>query len=144
MRKLASGRTTYSLWRRWINLIDSITSFSELPLVGIFYLGLAISVFSAGMAMWLVLRKLFFGRVLEGWVSVMLSVWFLGGLLIFCVGVIGIYVSKIFLETKQRPYTIVRRVHELSAQDRPLRLARPERGQERNEKPVALRSTTTS
>jgi putative glycosyltransferase len=42
----------------------------------------------------------------------MLSVWFIGGVLIFCVGVIGIYISKIFIETKHRPYTIVRKVHQ--------------------------------
>ena len=109
--KRASGRTTYSLWRRWLALIESISSFSETPLVAIFYLGLAISILSALIAAWLVIRKLFFGSVLVGWVSVMVSVWFLGGLLIFCVGVIGIYISKIFIETKNRPYTIVRRIH---------------------------------
>jgi putative glycosyltransferase len=51
----------------------------------------------------------------------MLSVWFLGGVLIFCVGIIGIYVSKIFIETKNRPYTIVRRIHRAPDPDqRPL------------------------
>ena len=109
--KLASAQTTYTLWRRWLTLIDSITSFSEIPLVAIFYLGLAISGLSTVIGVWLLIRKLFLGAVLPGWVSVMLSVWLIGGVLIFCVGVIGIYVSKIFIETKHRPYTIVRQVH---------------------------------
>ena len=43
----------------------------------------------------------------------MMSVWFLGGIAIFCIGVIGIYLGKVFTETKNRPYTIVRKVHQV-------------------------------
>lgn len=110
--KLSKGTSTYSWWRRWRMLIDSVTSFSEVPLVGIFYLGITISALSIMIATGLLVRKLFFGQVLAGWTSVMLSVWFLGGLLILCVGVVGIYISKIFIETKNRPYAIVRKVHQ--------------------------------
>jgi putative glycosyltransferase len=113
--KLARATSTYSAWRRWLTLIDSITAFSEIPLVGIFYLGLIISNLSAIIGAWLFIRKVFFGTLLDGWVSVMISVWFLGGILIFCVGIIGIYISKIFIETKGRPYTIVRKIHARSA-----------------------------
>jgi putative glycosyltransferase len=118
--KLSRKATSYSFARRWIALIDSISSFSAIPLVAIFYLGLAISAMSSLVALVLLVLKLVYGGAIQGWVSVMLSVWFLGGLLIFCVGLIGIYVSKIFIETKGRPYTIVRRVHEA---DRPSILA---------------------
>jgi putative glycosyltransferase len=106
---------TYSTWRRWITLIDSITSFSEVPLVGIFYLGIFISALSGLVGLELLLQRFVFERALEGWVSVMLSVWFLGGVMIFCIGIIGIYVSKIFIETKGRPYTIVRGIHSYPA-----------------------------
>jgi putative glycosyltransferase len=109
--KKAREGTTYSYWHRWLKLIDSVASFSETPLVAIFYLGVVISGLSVLVAIVLLIHKLVFRGAVEGWVSVMLSVWFLGGLLIFCVGVIGIYVSKIFIETKNRPYTIVRKVH---------------------------------
>src|SRR5262249_41367387 len=112
--KRAAPTTTYSFWHRWHALIDSISAFSETPLVAIFYLGLAISSLSAAIGIWLLVRKFFFGNILAGWVSVMLSVWFLGGVLLFCVGIIGIYISKIFIETKNRPYTIVRKVHACS------------------------------
>lgn len=113
--KKSRRETTYSYWHRWLMLIDSVTSFSETPLVAIFYLGFAISALSVLVAVGLLVHKLIFLGAVEGWVSVMLSVWFLGGLLIFCVGVIGIYISKIFIETKNRPYTIVRRIHESEA-----------------------------
>jgi putative glycosyltransferase len=109
--KKARNETTYSYWHRWLKMIDSVASFSETPLVAIFYLGIIISGLSVLVAIALLIHKLIFRGAIEGWVSVMLSVWFLGGLLIFCVGVIGIYISKIFIETKNRPYTIVRRVH---------------------------------
>jgi putative glycosyltransferase len=116
--KKGRKETTYSYWHRWLRLIDSVTSFSETPLVAIFYLGVAISGLSGLVAIGLLIHKIIFRGAIEGWVSVMLSVWFLGGLLIFCVGVIGIYVSKIFIETKNRPYTIVRRVHNFASSAR--------------------------
>jgi putative glycosyltransferase len=118
VNKLSRKATTYGYWRRWLALIDSVTSFSELPLVAIFYLGIAISAMSALVGIGLIIHKLIFRGAVQGWVSVMLSVWFLGGLLIFCVGVIGIYISKIFIETKNRPYTIVRRIHQSAITDR--------------------------
>src|SRR4051794_40846388 len=83
--KQARTGPAYSVWRRWITLIDSITSFSEIPLVAIFYLGIFISVLSGLVALELLVQKLVFRRALEGWVSVMLSLWFLGGIMIFCI-----------------------------------------------------------
>ena len=68
-----------------------------------------------GRAVYLVIRRVFFGILLPGWASLIVSMWLLGGLILFCLGVIGIYLSKIFIETKQRPYTIVRNVHERTA-----------------------------
>jgi putative glycosyltransferase len=119
VNKAVRNGTTYGYWHRWIVLIDSITSFSETPLVAIFYLGIIISTLSVLVGIGLLIHKIIFQGAVEGWVSVMLSVWFLGGLLIFCVGVIGIYISKIFVETKNRPYTIVRRVHRGSDENQP-------------------------
>jgi len=52
------------------------------------------------------------GRIgVPGWASIMVSIWFLGGVMIFCVGVLGIYLAKVFTETKDRPYTIIRRIY---------------------------------
>jgi putative glycosyltransferase len=112
LKKQSRSGPAYSIRHRWITLIDSITSFSEMPLIAIFYLGIVISGLSGLVSMILIAEKLFRRQVLQGWVSVMLSVWFLGGVLIFCIGLIGIYISKIFIETKGRPYTIVRRIHD--------------------------------
>jgi putative glycosyltransferase len=110
--------TTYSFGKRWYNLIDSITSFSELPLIAIFYLGMLVSLLACVATISLLLMHFLGISKLAGWVSVMLSIWLIGGVLIFCVGIIGIYISKIFIETKRRPYTIVRMIHGVAKQRR--------------------------
>jgi putative glycosyltransferase len=103
--------TTYPLMRLWNIFLDSVTNFSATPLIAIFYVGLLISFGSVFFGLSLFLRWAWGGVGIAGWVSVMLSVWFLGGLAILFIGVIGLYLSKIFIETKNRPLTIVRAVH---------------------------------
>jgi putative glycosyltransferase len=108
------GITTYNLSRRVTALVDAVTSFSNRPLIFIFYVGSAIVTISASAGLALILRVLFFGSFLPGWASLMVSIWFLGGLMIFCIGIVGIYLSRVFSETKERPYTIIRQLHERS------------------------------
>jgi putative glycosyltransferase len=110
--KHARSATTYRLGHRVSVLVNGITSFSARPLEFIFYLGLTIGGGASLAAAYLVVRRLFFGMMLPGWPSLVVSVWLLGGLMLSCLGIIGIYLSKIFIETKQRPYTIVRNVYE--------------------------------
>ena len=120
-RKIAKGTkgdTAYGFRRKVSVLVDSVTSFSDRPLVLIFYLGLAIGGTSSFAAVYLVVRRLFFGVALPGWPSLIVSIWMLGGLMLICLGIIGIYLSKIFIETKQRPYTIVRQIYERDVQRR--------------------------
>lgn len=109
--KHLKGSSTYNLRRKVSQLVNAITSFSSKPLVMIFYLGSAILFLSSTAALVLIIRKLLFGALLLGWASLIISIWMLGGLTIFCLGVIGIYLSKMFIEVKQRPYTIVREVY---------------------------------
>ena len=108
--KGSRGTGSYTWPHRLAALLDSVTSFSEIPLFAVFFAGLFILLMSVLVAVGLVILRMT-GTVLEGWISVMISVWMLGGLAIFCIGVVGLYVSRIFIETKGRPYTIVRRVH---------------------------------
>jgi putative glycosyltransferase len=112
VRKDSKNRSTYTLVRKLTLAINSITSFSNKPLIFIFYLGALISLVSGITAIIFIVRKIFFNVMLEGWSSLIISIWLLGGLTIFCLGVIGIYLSKIFSETKQRPYTIIRQIYE--------------------------------
>lgn len=112
IRKLSKGKTTYNISKRVTILINAVTSFSNRPLVLIFYLGLLISVLAGFGAFYLLVQRLFFGVYLVGWPSLIVSIWLLGGLTIMCLGIIGIYLSKIFIEIKQRPYTIIRQIYE--------------------------------
>jgi len=104
--------SSYGFGRKLAMAVDAVTSFSDKPLVLIFVLGCAIVSLSTAAAAYLIVRRLFFGVLLAGWPSLIVSIWLLGGLTLFCLGVIGIYLSKIFIETKQRPYTIVRELYE--------------------------------
>jgi putative glycosyltransferase len=106
--KRSKGTTSYSFAAKVAIVVNAITSFSNRPLVAIFYLGWAISLVAAAAAADLIVRRLFFGRLLSGWPSLIVSIWLLGGLTICSLGIIGIYLSKVFNEVKQRPYTIVR------------------------------------
>ncbi len=114
------GHSVYDLRRKITNLVNAITSFSNRPLVFIFYLGSLISLGATAAAAYLIIYRLFIGPLKDGWPSLMVSIWLLGGLTIFSLGVIGIYLSKIFTETKQRPYTIVRQVYERTSNGRSL------------------------
>jgi putative glycosyltransferase len=102
--------TSYSMSGRLVLLLDSITSFSELPLFLIFYIGCAVILISILMAVYLIFMRIN-GHLLEGWVSIVVSICFFGGLSVFSIGVVGLYVSRIFIETKRRPYTVIRRIH---------------------------------
>jgi putative glycosyltransferase len=112
VKKHYKGQSTYNLKRKISIFVNALTSFSSKPLVYIFYLGCAIIFISGLAALYLIIRSLFFGHYLAGWPSLIVSIWLLGGLTIFCVGIIGIYLSKVFMEAKQRPYTIVKRLYE--------------------------------
>jgi putative glycosyltransferase len=106
-----TSATTYTFGRKIEILVNSVTSFSNAPLRLIFYFGTFIS-FAAGLYLgYLILNWLLLSRPLSGWTSIMASVWLLGGMIISFLGVIGIYIAKIFSETKRRPYTIIRQIY---------------------------------
>jgi putative glycosyltransferase len=131
--KLSRSTSTYGLAHKIAILVNSITSFSDKPLVLIFYVGLSIAALATLAATYLVVRRVFFGVLLAGWPSLIVSVWLLGGLTLFSLGIIGMYLSKVFLETKQRPYSIIRQVYERSAGD-----GADVRDDARNSRPVLL------
>jgi putative glycosyltransferase len=111
VEKLYKGSTTYTLNKRIALAVKSITAVSNQPLLYITYLGLFITI-PSGLYILLLLAQYATGYIsnVSGWASLIISVWFLGGLIIFILGIISIYLSIIFVETKNRPYTLVRDV----------------------------------
>jgi putative glycosyltransferase len=114
VEKTYKGSTTYSLARRISLLIYSITALSNKPLIYISYLGLLLTIPSGLLIAAFLAQRLFFRVGVDGWTSVIVSLWFLGGLIILVLGIISIYLSVIFTEVKQRPYTIVRDIYTAS------------------------------
>jgi putative glycosyltransferase len=111
VRKHSTSKSTYTFRRKTSLLVNSITSFSNAPLASIFYIGVSISLVAIIYMAYLLIHWMFLAKPPSGWTSVMASIWLLGGLIISLIGVIGIYLSKIFSETKQRPYTVVRQIY---------------------------------
>ena len=108
--KLNRDKSSYTFLKRLDVFFASVTSFSEVPLYGVFVLGLGMFLMSLLVAFYLIYIRLA-GTILAGWISVMVSVWGLSGLILLCIGLVGIYISRIFIETKNRPYVIIRNKH---------------------------------
>ena len=104
--------STYTLGRKLAVLVNSVASFSSKPLVGIFFLGIAVLALAIVVTFYFLINALLFASPPNGWTSLMISVWALGGIIISCIGIVGIYISKIYEESKQRPYTIIRHIYE--------------------------------
>jgi putative glycosyltransferase len=111
VEKGARGDSAYGLRRRISAFVTAITSFSNRPLLYIFQLGVSVILLSIVAGVVLLYKSLSGGIGVPGWASIMVSIWFLGGVTIFCVGVLGIYLAKVFTETKDRPYTVVRQFY---------------------------------
>jgi putative glycosyltransferase len=111
-RKHNTSKSTYTLRRKAALAVDTITSFTNAPLVAIFYFGALISFLASVWIAFLVCRRMFFAHPLLGWTSTMASIWLIGGLIILFIGAVGVYLSKVFAETKRRPYAIIRQIYE--------------------------------
>lgn len=97
-----AGTSKYTL-RKMLGLaLDGITSFSVKPIYGILYLGVAF-VFISILIGCYVLYSLISGTAEHGWASLMLSVWFVGGVVLLSIGAVGLYIGKIYKEVKRRP-----------------------------------------
>jgi dolichol-phosphate mannosyltransferase len=100
-------RSSYNFRKRLTLAFDTIISFSDKPLRLTVKLGLFISLFTAVLAIVLVVRYFIKAEAVSGWTSTFLSIWFISGLVITILGMIGIYVGKIFENVKGRPTYIV-------------------------------------
>ena len=109
--KKKKDTTTYNLCRKLNIVINSIVSFSDRPLYYLFVVGFIVSFISFLYTILLIARHFLFSVDIEGWVSIMISIWFACGLIMFSMGVLGVYLSKIFAETKRRPRVIIKEIY---------------------------------
>ncbi|MFV0561140.1 MAG: glycosyltransferase family 2 protein [Enterococcus sp.] len=107
-RERSAGKTSWSFWSLFNYSLDGIINFSDAPLTFASYIG-AFSCLGALIALiFIVVRAILFGDPTSGWPSLVSIVLFIGGLQLLCLGIIGKYIGKIFLETKKRPIYIVK------------------------------------
>ena len=108
VKKLDHSPTTYSTFTKIKLLFNVITASSARPLWLAFNLGLAITSISFFYIVYLIYRKVVHSVSLDGWTSVMVSISFFGGLIIVDMGIFGVYLGKIYNETKKRRLYIIR------------------------------------
>ena len=101
-----AGESKYPLKKMLAFAINGITSFSTKPLKLITSLGILMFVVSAAAFLWAFIVKLT-GHSVDGWSSTLCSIWLIGGVQLFALGIIGEYIGKIYAEVKQRPRYIV-------------------------------------
>jgi putative glycosyltransferase len=112
VEKSFKGQTTYNVARKLSHVVFAVTSTSSNPLLYIFYLGMLLTFTSGLFIIYTLIRYFFFRIGVDGFTSISISIWFFGGLNILAMGIISIYLSVIFAETKDRPYTIIKQVYE--------------------------------
>jgi glycosyltransferase involved in cell wall biosynthesis len=102
------GRTKFNYWKLWTLALDGITSTSTAPLRIWSYIGVAVALVSLIYAGFLVVRTTLYGIDTPGYASIMVTSLFLGGVQLISLGVLGEYIGRILIETKQRPIYVVR------------------------------------
>ena len=103
-----SGKSKYTLGKMIRFALQGITAFSTRPLHIAIFLGLGLSVFAFVFYIGYVVYSIYFGDVISGWATVITTVVFFGGLNLTVLGIIGIYIGKLFIQSKRRPNYLIK------------------------------------
>lgn len=104
----SAGETKWSFWKLFRYSVEGIVSFSNTPIHLASYMGIVLTGISALALIFVVIRALIFGDEVAGWPSLVCIITFLGGVQLFVAGVMGQYISKTYLEVKNRPHYIIK------------------------------------
>ena len=104
----SAGETKWSFWKLFLYSIEGILAYSTTPLSISSILGIVFCIVGFIAMIFIFIRAMLFGDPVAGWPSLVCIIVFLGGIQLLCLGIIGLYISKIYLETKKRPIYIVR------------------------------------
>ena len=102
-----AGETKWSFWKLLKYALDGIINFSQAPLMIASWIGIAMTGVSFLALLFIIARQLLYGDPVAGWASTICIIIFIGGLLLFCLGIIGQYLAKMYLEVKHRPHYII-------------------------------------
>lgn len=110
-KKRRHGASSYSFPRRMKLMVDAISSFSAVPLTFLFWSGLAITVASLGIGAYYVIRNLLFNDIVQGFTAITVMLMVVLGVLTTGLGLLGIYLGKVFKQVQGRPPFIIRDIH---------------------------------
>lgn len=102
-----AGETKWNFWKLFKYAIDGIINFSQVPLSIASWAGIGMTFFSIISLIFIVARKIIVGDPVAGWASTICIMLFIGGVQLFCIGIMGQYIAKIYMETKHRPHFII-------------------------------------
>jgi glycosyltransferase involved in cell wall biosynthesis len=106
-RPRLAGRSKFSFWKLWNFALEGITSFSTAPLRMATWLGVATALVAFAYAAWIVVKALVWGDPVAGWPTMMAVILLLGGVQLIALGVVGEYLGRLYMESKQRPLYLV-------------------------------------
>jgi glycosyltransferase involved in cell wall biosynthesis len=110
-----AGETKWSFWKLFRYALDGIVNFSQTPLSIASWFGIVMTVLAFVALIFVIARRLLFGDPVAGWASMICVIIFIGGIQLFCMGVMGQYIAKTYLESKQRPHFIVSKTNKSDA-----------------------------
>lgn len=110
----AAGTTKWNFWSLLHYSIDGIINFSEVPLRIAMGAGGVTTSFSFLWMVYLILKRLILGNKVDGWTSLACMITFFGGMQLMCMGIAGLYISRIYMETKRRPHYIIKETNDIT------------------------------
>lgn len=102
-----AGESKWSFWKLTKYALDGIVNFSQVPLSIASWFGILMTAFAFLFILFIILRKLIFGDPVDGWPSLVCIITLIGGIQLFCMGIMGQYIAKTYMEVKKRPHYIV-------------------------------------
>lgn len=102
-----AGTTKWNFWKLFKYAIDGIINFSQVQLNIASWFGIIMTFLSFVILAIIIIRKMIFGDPVEGWASTICVIIFIGGIQMFCIGIMGQYIAKTYMETKKRPHYII-------------------------------------
>lgn len=107
-KERVAGKTKWSFWNLLIYACDAITAFSTVPLIISVLIGFVFCIISFLMILFIIIKTILYGDPVSGWPSLVCIIFLVSGIQLFCIGIIGQYLSKTYLEVKKRPIYIIK------------------------------------